>query len=141
MHPKNTTAPPGAQHIPLESSASDIAGFEFWEVRVRYEEEGSTRIFPGVLEEKLAYELRDILRPEVSPGVVGVIWAGAEGRNYAWFEARSDQVCDMIISVRTAERPGHEYLARLGQFGPYEGYATQNAESENVSRTTSEVQP
>lgn len=135
MHPKNTTAPPGAQDITLVSPLSDISGFEFWEVRVRYEDEGVTRTFPGVLEEKLAFELRDILQAEVSPAVVDVIWAGAEGRDYAWFEARHDKICDMIISVRTAERPGHEFLARLGQFGPNVGYGIQKTESQSVSQT------
>ena len=133
-HPKNTTAPPEAQQTTFKSPRGGIAGFEYWEVRVRYEEEGLTSVFPGVLDEDLAYEFVDILRPEVSPGVVSVIWAGGLGCDYAFFKARSDRVSDLIISVRTAERPGHEYLARIGQFGPCVGYATQNSDCENVSR-------
>lgn len=139
MHPKNTTAPPGAQHIPVELPTWNGGGFEYWEVQVRYETEGRKVIYPGVLDKDLAYEFQEMLRDEVQPGVVTIIWAAGVAPEYELFELRSDRMRDLIVSVRSAVRPGYEFLARLGQFGPYEGYATQNDESENVSRTSAEV--
>ena len=136
-HPKNTTAPPKAQHLPR--SVADRAGFTYFEVQVVYEEARSKRSYPGLLDEAVARELKSILEQEVCSHSVRIIWAAGWSAEFEEFLRMDERMTDLIKSVRSAERPGYELCARLGQFGPYEGYAPQNDETHNVARE-SEVQ-
>ncbi|TWR71854.1 hypothetical protein [Pseudomonas marginalis] len=137
-HPKNTTAPPKAQHLPR--SLSDRAGFTYFEVQVVYEEAGFKRSYPGVLDEAIARELKSILEQDVSPRSVRIIWAAGWSAEFEEFLRMDERMTDLIKSVRSAERPGYELCSRLGQFGPYVGYAPRSAQSQNVAPDT-EVQP
>jgi len=137
-HLKSTTAPPKAQHLPR--SLSDRAGFTYFEVQVVYEEAGFKRSYPGVLDEAVARELKSILEQEVSPHSVRIIWAAGWSAEFEEFLRVDERMTDLIKSVRSAERPGFELCARLGQFGPYEGYSPHSVQSENVARNSG-VQP
>ncbi len=119
MHPKNTTAPPKAQHLPR--SVADRTGFTYFQVQVVCEETGSKRPYPGVLDEAIAQELKSILEQEVSPHSVRIIWAAGWSAEFEEFLRMDERMTDLIKSVRSAERPGYELCARLGQFGDYEG--------------------
>jgi hypothetical protein len=89
-------------------------GFTYYVVQVVYAEAGLKQTYPGVLDECMALELKAMLEQEVSPCPVQIQWwAGMD----------------------------HEFLARLGFFGLYEGYVPQNIQSENVAPKSSEVQP
>lgn len=138
MQPKNTTAPPKAQHLP--KSLAECAGFEYFEVQVIYEEAGFKHSYPGLLDEDFAKELKAMLEPEVYPNPVRIIWAGGWAPEFDRFLRMDGFMTDLIKSVRSAELPGNELRARLGQFGPYEGYAPRSAQSQNVAPDT-EVQP
>jgi hypothetical protein len=137
-HPKNTTALPKAQHLPR--SLSDRTGFTYFEVQVVYEEAGFKRSYPGVFDESIARELKSILEQEVSPRSVRIIWAAGWSAEFEEFLRADERMTDLIKSVRSAERPGYELCARLGQFGPYEGYSPHSVQSENVARNSG-VQP
>ncbi len=131
---KNTTAPPKAQHLPPRQPFEARRGFTYYEVQVIYEDAGIKRTYPGVQDEALAWELKGMIEPEVAPYPVRILWIAGQEYEVERFLRMESRVTDMIKSVRSADRPGHEFMARLGQFGPYEGYAPQNAQSENVAR-------
>lgn len=133
-HPKNTTAPPKAQHLPPRQPFEARRGFTYYEVQVVYEDVGIKRTYPGVQDESLALELKGMIELEVAPYPVRILWIAGQEEEVERFLRMESRVTDMIKSVRSADRPGHEFMARLGQFGPYEGYAPQNAQSENVAR-------
>lgn len=139
MHPKNTTAPPNAQHLPPKQPFEHRRGFTYHECQVIYEDAGFKRSYPGVQDKRLALELKAMLEPEVAPYPVRVVWIAGQESDVESFLRMEERVTDMIKSVRSADRPGHEFMARLGMFGPYEGYATQSQQSENVSRDSGEV--
>jgi hypothetical protein len=136
--PKNTTAPPKAQQLP--KSLAECAGFEYFEVQVVGADAGFKHSYPGLLDEAIAKELKSMLEPEVYPNSVGIIWAAGWADQFEGFLRTDGVMTDLIKSVRSAERPGNELRARLGQFGPYEGYAPRSARSEIVARD-SEVLP
>ncbi len=140
-HPKNTTAPPEAQLPRPQQPFEALGSFTYYEVQVVHEDAGFTRSFPGVQDECLAVELKAMPEPEVSPHAVRISWVAGQEDQVEDFLRMEDRMTDMIRSLRSAACPGHEFMARLGQFGPYEGYATQNADSKIVSRTSQEVRP
>lgn len=138
-HPKNTTAPPRAQQSSQERPYPSLRGFEYFVVQVVHETEGFKTSFPGVLDESLAMELRSMLQTEFSPDSVQVVWVAGWDAELSTVLRMSDRMTDMIKSVRSAERPGREFLERLGRFGPYLGYASQNSTDQNVPRTSGET--
>ncbi|MDD0969699.1 hypothetical protein [Pseudomonas aphyarum] len=138
MHPKNSIAPPGAQQLAPKRPYESCAGFDYYEVQAVYASEGFKVSYPGLLDETLAIELQGMLQPEVENNTVRIVWAAGWAQDFDRFLKMDERMTDMVRSVRSAERPGHEFLARLGQFGPYEGYAPQNGESESVARELEE---
>lgn len=136
MHPKNSTPPKKAQH--LAKSLVECAGFEYFKVIVAFEDTGCGHSYPGLLDEEIAKELKSMLDPDVYPNPVRIIWAAGWAAEFDRFLRMDGFMTDLIKSVRSAERPGNELRARLGQFGSYEGYAPQNAQSENVARDSAE---
>ncbi|MBA6043782.1 hypothetical protein [Pseudomonas lactis] len=133
-HAKNTTAPSKAQHPALRQPFEARRGFTYYEVQVIYEDAGFKRTYPGVQDEALALELKGMIEPEVAPYPVRILWIAGQEDEVESFLRMESRATDMIKSVRSADRPGQEFMARLGLFGPYEGYAPQNAQSENVAR-------
>ena len=136
MHPENSTTPSEAQHQPPRQPFEHRKGFTYYEVQVIYEDAGFKRSYPGVQDKSLALELKTMIEPEVAPYPVRIVWAGGHEDEVERFLRMEGRVTDMIKSVRSADCPGREFMARLGQFGPYEGYAPQNAQSENVARAS-----
>lgn len=107
---------------PTAQSFEARRGFTYYVVRVVYEEAGLTQTFSGVLDKSTALEFKAILEPEVYPHPVQIQWWAGMDSEFDRFLIGDERMTDMIQSVRSAERPGHEFLARLGHFGPYEGY-------------------
>jgi len=138
MKSENSTTPSKAQHP--RRLLAECAGFEYFEVQVVYEEAGFKHSYPGLLDEEVAKELKAILEPEVYPNPVRIVWAGGWAPEFDRFLRMDGFMTDLIKSVRSAERPGNELRARLGQFGSYEGYAPQNTQSEIVAQDSG-VQP
>lgn len=128
MKSENITAPSKAQHPRSMQRISAIQGFTYYEVQVIYEDAGFKRSYPGVQDESLALELKAMLEPENAPYPVRLAWIAGQEAEVERFLRMESRVIDMIKSVRTADRPGHEFMARLGQFGPYEGYAGGSAQ-------------
>lgn len=122
MKSENTTAPPKAQHQHPRQPFEVRRGFTYYEVQVIYKEAGFKRSYPGVQDEMLAFELKEMLEPENVPYPVRLVWIAGQEAEAERFLRMESRVTDMIKSVRSADRPGHEFMARLGQFGPYEGY-------------------
>lgn len=132
--PENSTAPPPKQLSDIQHD--DLRGFIYYQVNVRQcgvRLQGYPIIWLG-----LAVELLEMLRPEYPEGVICIQKVAAELNEFADISLTSERQKDLIISVRTADRPGHEYLARLGSFGPYES-APRNEQSQIVARDASEV--
>ncbi len=129
MHPKNTTAPPKEQQRGSARSLGMFIGFTYYEVQVTFKAEGLRQTFPGLQSEPLADEFRSILEPVFAPNPVRIVWAAGQEEEADAFLIAESRLTDMIISVRTADRPGHELLSRLGYFGPYEGCAPQKPTS------------
>lgn len=140
MQNENTTAAPKAQHRPLRQPFEATRGFTFYEVQVVYEDAGTKLTFPGVQDESLALELKEMIEPEVAPYPVRILWIAGQGEEVERFLRMESRVTDMIKSVRSADRPGQEFMARLGRFGPYEGYAPRSAQAQNVAQESG-VQP
>lgn len=134
MQVENTTAPPKAQHRPPRQPFEDRRGFTYYVVQVIYEDAGLKRSYPGVQDESLALELKTMIEPEVAPYPVHLAWIAGQESEVDNFLRMESRVTDMIKSVRSAYRPGHEFMSRLGQFGPYEGYAPRNAQTQNVAQ-------
>jgi hypothetical protein len=119
MHPKNTTAPPGAQvssDIPVEV---DIPRGSVWYC--------VDQILPNIriqglpiFDKKLAIELRSAIASAVPDFRVIVQACAGDAEDLKTVAPSAARNRDLIISCRSAERPGHEYLARLGQFGAYD---------------------
>lgn len=130
MKAENTTTPPKAQHPAAAQPFEVRRGFTYYEVQVIYEDAGLKRSYPGVQDESLAMELKAMLEPEHAPCPVRIVWVAGHEYEVEDFLRMECRVTDMIKSVRSADRPGHEFLARLGFFGPYEGYAPQNHTSQ-----------
>lgn len=82
-----------------------------------------------------------MLEKEVAPHPVQIQWWAGMDAEFDNFLVGNERIEDMIQSVRSAERPGHEFLVRLGCFGRYEGYAPQKIQSENVAPNSLEVRP
>lgn len=116
-------------------------GFTYYVVQVVYTEAGLKQTYPGVLDKCMALELKAMLEQELSPCPVHIQWWAGMDYEFDSFLVGNERMEDMIQSVRSADRPGHELLARLGFFGPYEGYAPQNIQPENVAQVSSELQP
>ena len=125
MHLKNSIAPSLAQ----ESMASDVdipQGFIWFTV---------DQVMPHlriqgcpILNKGLAVELYMSLAAQLS-GVRIVIQACAgDAEDYRLVSVQASRHKDLIISCRSADSPGHEYLARMGQFGEYDPFqaAPQN---------------
>lgn len=119
MRLKNTTAPPGAQgssDIPVEA---DIPrGFVWYCV---------DQILPNlriqgqpILDKDLALELRAAIAPWVPDFRVIIQTCAGDAEDFEIVAPRAARNRDLIISCRSADRPGLEYLARLGQFGRYD---------------------
>jgi hypothetical protein len=127
-HPENTTAPPKAQQSVPRQPFEDRRGFTYYEVQVIYEDAGLKQTYPGMQDETLALELKAMIEPEVAPYPVRILWIAGHGDESGDFLRMESRVTDMIKSVRSADRPGHEFMARLGQFGPYTGLAGGSAQ-------------
>lgn len=126
MHPKNTTAPPGAQHLPAGDKLDVIFTHTYHQVTVMPLEDGARFSFPGLRNAELAKELALILRPCFPLREIQVIWIAANpNEDLDSFVLQDARMTDMIVSVRTAANPGHEFLSRLGYFGECEGRAPQ----------------
>lgn len=126
---------------PTAQSFEARRGFTYYVVQVVYAEAGLKQTYPGVLDKAVALEFKAMLEQEVSPCPVQIQWWAGMDDEFDSFLIGNERVEDMIQSVRSAERPGHEFLARLGFFGPYEGYAPQNLQSENAAPNSLEVRP
>lgn len=119
MHPKNTTAPPGAQvssDIPVEADMP--RGFVWFTV---------DQVLPNIriqgmpiLDRALALELRSAIASAIPDVRVIVQACAGDSEDIKTVAPRAARNRDLIISCRSSGRPGHEYLARLGQFGPYD---------------------
>lgn len=116
-------------------------GFTYYVVQVVYAEAGLKQTYPGVLDKSVALELKALLEQEISPCPVQIQWWAGMDDEFDAFLIGNERMEDMIKSVRSADRPGHEFLARLGFFGPYEGCAPQNSRAESVALNLSEVRP
>ncbi|MCJ7957239.1 MAG: hypothetical protein MUW57_11980 [Pseudomonas sp.] len=134
MKSENSTTPLKAQHLPSRQRPEPLRGFTYYSVQVIYDDAGLKRTYPGVQDKHLALELKEMLEPENAPYPVRLLWIAGQENEVDAFLRMESRVIDMIKSVRSAERPGHEFMARLGQFGPYEGYAPRSEQSENVAR-------
>ena len=132
LHPKNTTAPPVAQE-PSEIPNKIPRGFIYYTVDVQTPVIRQTGL--PILVKALAVELYLALSVEFrDPGFEVIIQAcAADAEDRKSFERRASRNKDLIISCRSADRPGHEYLARLGQYGEYDPRqpAPQKATSAN----------
>ncbi|WP_219268851.1 hypothetical protein [Pseudomonas sp. Xaverov 259] len=114
---KNVTASPTAQSFEARR------GFTYYVVQVVYEEAGLKQTYPGVLDKCVALEFKAMLEKEVFPHPVQIQWWAGMDSEFDSFLIGDERMTDMIQSVRSAERPGHELLARIGHFGSYEGYS------------------
>ncbi|NWB08931.1 hypothetical protein HX862_13550 [Pseudomonas sp. D5002] len=126
---------------PTEQPLEVRRGFTYYVVQVVYAEAGLKQTYPGVLDKCMALELKALLEQEVSPCPVQIQWWAGMGDEFDSFLIRNKRMEDMIQSVRSAERPGHEFLARLGFFGPYEGYTPQSSRTGIVAPNLSEARP
>lgn len=119
LHPKNTTAPPVAQE-PAELPYKIPRGFIYFSVDLQTPVIRQTGL--PILVKALAVELYLALSVEFrDSGVEVIIQAyAADAEDRKSFERRASRNKDLIISCRSADRPGHEYLARLGQYGEYD---------------------
>ncbi|RMN59599.1 hypothetical protein [Pseudomonas savastanoi] len=119
LHSKNTTAPPVAQE-PSEIPNKTPSGFIYYTVDVRTPVIRQTGL--PILVKALAVELYLALSIEFrDPRFEVIIQAcAADAEDRKSFERRAARNKDLIISCRSADRPGHEYLARLGQYGEYD---------------------
>ncbi|WP_341522972.1 hypothetical protein AABC73_06880 [Pseudomonas sp. G.S.17] len=127
--PKNTTAPPLTQLPAIQDD--DLRGFIYYQVNVRQDGiglQGYPIIWLG-----LAIELLEMFRPEYPEGRLYIQKVAAELSEFDEISQSSERHKDLIFSVREAERPGHEYLARLGYFGEYDS-APQNEKQQIVAR-------
>lgn len=140
MQNENTTAPKKAQQLPPVPRFEALRGFTYYEVQVVREAAGFKTTYPGVQDKSLALELKSMLELECAPHPVRLLWIAGQEDEVESFLRMESRVTDLIKSVRSADRPGHEFMARLGQYGPYEGYAPHSAQSENVARDSG-VQP
>ncbi|WP_236218202.1 hypothetical protein [Pseudomonas rhodesiae] len=127
--------------VPTAQPFEARRGFTYFVVQVVYAEAGLKQTYPGVLDKGVALELKAMLEQDVSPCPVQIQWWAGMDDEFDSFLIVNDRMEDMVHSVRSAERPGHEFLARLGFFGPYEGYAPQNSQAESVAPNLSEVRP
>ncbi len=132
---KSVDTPPTAQ------SFEDRRGFTYYVVQVVYADAGLNQTYPGVLDKCVALEFKAMLEKEVAPHPVEIQWWAGMEAEFDKFLIGNDRMEDMIQSVRSAERPGHELLARLGHFGRYEGYAPQKIQPENVASNSLEMRP
>ncbi|WP_138449814.1 hypothetical protein [Pseudomonas edaphica] len=108
---------------PTAQSFEARRGFTYYVVKVIYANAGLQQTFPGVLDKCVALEFKAMLETEVAPYPVQIQWWAGMEAEFDSFLVGNDRMEDLIQSVRSAERPGHELLARLGCFGRYEGYA------------------
>lgn len=119
MHPKNTTAPPGAQvspDIPVEAGISrGVVWYCVDQILPNLRIQGQP-----ILDKDLALELRSAIAPAVPEFRVIVQACASDAEDLKTVAPRAARNRDLIISCRSAKRPGHEYLARLGQFGAYD---------------------
>lgn len=119
LHPKNTTAPPVAQE-PAEIPYKIPSSFIYYTVDVQTPVIRQTGL--PILVKALAVELYLALSVEFpAPKFEVIIQAcAADAEDRKSFERRASRNKDLIISCRSADRPGYEYLARLGQYGEYD---------------------
>ncbi|WP_311968888.1 hypothetical protein [Pseudomonas baltica] len=73
-----------------------------------------------ILDKNLALELRPAIASAVPDVRVIVQTCAGDAEDFEIVTPRAARNRDLIISCRSADRPGHEYLARLGQFGRYD---------------------
>ncbi len=119
MHPKNTTAPPRAQESSdIQVEADMPLGLIWFTV---------DQVLPNIriqgmpiLDKNLALELRPAIASAVPDVRVIVQTCAGDAEDFEIVTPRAARNRDLIISCRSADRPGHEYLARLGQFGRYD---------------------
>ncbi|MFJ4056545.1 hypothetical protein ACIPZC_24285 [Pseudomonas sp. NPDC089743] len=124
-HPKNTTAPSRAQHPPRSKKLGVLTGFTYYEIQILLREEQMRLRLPGLQSEGLALELKSILGPVFPSEEIRIAWVAGVEEEREEFLIADSRFADMIISVRSAERPGHELLARLGLWGAYQNLAPQ----------------
>ena len=119
MHPKNSTAPPSGQ------ASSEIEnkipyGFVYFTVDVQNAVIRQTGL--PILIKALAVELYLALVYEFPAPSFEVIIQPCAGdaEDFESIQRRAERNKDLIISCRSADRPGREYLSRLGQYGEYD---------------------
>jgi hypothetical protein len=125
MHPKNTTALSRAQHPPISRKLGVLTGFTYYEIEILFREEQMRLRLPGLQSEAMAVELKSILEPVFPFQEIRIAWVAGMEEEFEEFLIGDSRFEDMIISVRTAERPGHELLARMGLWGAYKNLAPQ----------------
>lgn len=119
MHAENTTAPPVAQE-PAVLPYKIPRGFIYFSVDLQTPVIRQTGL--PILVKALAVELYLALSVEFrDSGVEVIIQAcAADAEDHKSIARRASRNKDLIISCRSADRPGHEYLARLGHYGQYD---------------------
>jgi len=107
---KNTTAPPTAQ-VSVEPC------FGYWVVMVKQ----SKMTLQGVplISKGLAVELARMLLPEFPGRELYVQAFNFPAELSDELKTVASRNKDMVISCRSADRPGHEYISRLGHQGMY----------------------
>jgi len=128
-HPKNTTAPSRAQHQPRSQKLGVLTGFTYYELQILLREEQMRLRLPGLQSEELAVELKSILEPVFPSEEIRIAWVAGVEEEREEFLIVDSRLADMVISVRSAECPGHELLARLGFWGAYQNLAPQKPSS------------
>lgn len=141
MHPKNTTASPGLQHPPATNAAEqELRGFVWMALSVRIN--GVSHQTLPMLNKGLAVELLEMFAMEFPKESLRILQFGAPIEDLDGIKLVASRNKDLIISIRSAERPCHEYWARLGFWGEYSrsSSAPQNGISQNVAQTSVEAQ-
>lgn len=118
-HPENTTAPPGAQASLSSPISPDVPRDFVWycvdQILPNLRIQGQP-----IFDKDLALELRSAIASAVPEFRVIVQVCTGDAEDLKTVAPRAARNRDLIISCRSAKRPGHEYLARLGQFGAYD---------------------
>jgi hypothetical protein len=108
--PENTTAPPSPQE--------PERGFIFYLVMVKQSK--MTLQGQPLLDQELAVELASILAPEFPGKDVYVQPYASPLGGLMDIEVSAGRHRDMVVSCRSAEAPGREYMSRMGHLAMYD---------------------
>jgi hypothetical protein len=108
--PENTTAPPTAQE--------PDRGLIFYLVMVKQSK--MTLQGQPLWSRELAEELLIMLQPEFPDRDLYIQPYSAPAAAFADIAGTCERHKDMVVSCRSAEHPGHEYLARMGILAMYD---------------------